>query len=93
MSRPRRNMAMAQAPRPWRRQVERNIFYRRCGRWCAAHDDAQSEYERAQWRAFFGWPPPMDTARLSAIFAATYAGRISDISGGTANNPLLRLLR
>jgi hypothetical protein len=54
MRRPKRDMQRPQAPHPWRWQVEANIFYKLRGWWHAAHDSARSEYERAQWRQFFG---------------------------------------
>lgn len=91
MRRPRRNMEMPQAPHPWRRQVEGAIFYKRRGRWHRAHEAQRDEYSLAHWRQFFGWPPPLDTARLTEIFTATYCERIVDIVD--SSNALLRFLR
>lgn len=94
MRTPKRDMQRPQAPHPWCRQVADNIFYKRRGWWHEAHANARSEYDRAHWRQFFGWPPPLDTARLTEIFTATYRehpASIADVVSGS--NALLRMLR
>lgn len=91
---PKRDTERPQAPHPWRKQVESNSFYRRRGWWHAAHRAALSPYEKAHWRQFFGWPPPLDTARLTELFTATFSERSASIAETVANgNALLRLLR
>jgi hypothetical protein len=89
--RPKRDTARPQAPLPsWKAQVERNAFRRRCGWWHKAYEAQRDDPSRARWRQFFGWPPPLDTARLSEIFAGVYRGEIADV---VDSNALLRFLR
>jgi hypothetical protein len=89
----KRDRQKPQAPHPWRRQVEANIFYKRRGWWRAAHEAARDEASRARLRQFFGWPPPPDTVRLNEIFQAVFSERSAAIADLVDGNALLRRVR
>lgn len=85
---------MPQAPHPWRKQVEDNIFCRRRGWWYVAYSSASDDASRARWRQFFGWGPPLDTARFAEIFTATFRERSASIAKTVErSNVLLQRLR
>lgn len=94
MRRPKRNTTCPQAPHPWRRQVEGNIFYKHRGWWHEAHEETRDDASKAHWRQFFGWPPPLDTARLGEIFTTTFRERLATVADAVeGSNALLRFLR